>query len=122
MAAVRADIRGLGIGEHYGRPYAWHQQAAKRNFLGAWAALKARVLVVFGEFDQFETAHGHALIAKMVNRLRPGTARFVEIANADHDLVRHRTVEEAYADSPSTTRNDKSFFDAFGQMIKQVLR
>jgi dienelactone hydrolase len=122
MAAVRADIRGLGIGEHYGRPYAWHQQAAKRNFLGAWAALKARVLVVFGEFDQFETAHGHALIAKMVNRLRPGTARFVEIANADHDLVRHRTAEEAYAGAPSTTRGDKAFFDAFGQMIKQAIR
>lgn len=122
MAAVRADIRGLGIGEHYGRPYAWHQQAAKRNFLGAWAALKARVLVVFGAFDQFETAHGHSLIAAMVNRLRPGTARYVEIANADHDLVRHRTAEEAYADAPSTVRGDKTFFDAFGQMIKQTRR
>lgn len=122
MAAVRADTRGLGAGEHYGRPYAWHQQAAKRNFLAAWAALKARVLVVFGEFDQFETAHGHSLIAKMVNRLRPGTARFVEIKNADHNLVTHRTAEEAYADAPSTMRNDKVFFDAFAQMVKQALR
>jgi alpha-beta hydrolase superfamily lysophospholipase len=122
MAALRADIRGLGAGEHYGRPYAWHQQAAKRNFLAAWAALKARVLVVFGEFDQFETAHGHVLIAKMVNRLRPGTARFVEIKNADHDLVSHKTAEDAYADAPSTMRNDKAFFDAFAQTIKQALR
>lgn len=122
MAAVRADIRGLGAGEHYGRPYAWHQQAAKRNILGAWASLKARVLIVFGEFDQFETAHGHALIANMVNRLRPGTARFVEIKSADHDLVSHRTAEEAYADAPSTMRNDKAFFDAFAQTVGQALR
>jgi len=122
MAAVRADIRGLGAGEQYGRPYAWHQQAAKRNFLAAWAALRARVLVVFGEFDQFETAHGHALIVKMVNRLRPGSARYVEIANADHDLVSHPTAEAAYADVPSSARNDKAFFDAFAQMIKQAPR
>lgn len=122
MAATRADIRGLGAGEHYGRPYAWHQQAAKRNFLAAWASLKARVLVVFGEFDQFETAHGHALIAKMVNRLRPGTARFVEIPRADHDLVEHATAEDAYADAASTTRHDKDFFDAFGRFVREALK
>ena len=120
MAAVRADIRGLGAGEHYGRPYAWHQQAAKRNFLAAWASLKARVLVVFGEFDQFETAHGHALIVNMVNRLRPGTARYLEFKGADHDLVTHRTAEDAYADAESMTRNDEAFFDAFGQLIRQA--
>ncbi len=122
MAALRKDIRGLGAGEHYGRPYAWHQQAARRNFLAAWAALDARVLVVFGEYDQFETAHGHAIIAQMVNRLRPGTARYLEIKGADHDLVMHRTAEEAYADAESTQRRDKEFFDALAQMMRQAMR
>jgi pimeloyl-ACP methyl ester carboxylesterase len=122
MAAIRADIRGLGAGEHYGRPYTWHQQAARRNFLAAWAALKARVLVVFGEYDQFESVHGHALIAQIVNRLRPGGARFLEIKGADHDLVMHRTIEEAYADAESTQRRDKDLFDALGQMMRQALR
>lgn len=122
MAATRADIRGLGAGEHYGRPYAWHQQAARRNFLAAWAALRARVLVVFGEYDQFETAHGHALITQMVNRLRPGSGRYLEIKGADHDLVMHRTIEEAYADAESTQRRDKDHFDALGQMMRQALR
>ncbi len=122
MAALRKDIRGLGNGEHYGRPYTWHQQAAQRNFLAAWAALRARVLVVFGEYDQFESAHGHALIAQTVNRLRPGSARYLQINGADHDLVMHRTIEEAYADAESTRRRDKDYFDALGQMMRQALR
>ena len=31
MAAVAADVRGLTEGRHYGRPFAWHQQAAQRR-------------------------------------------------------------------------------------------
>lgn len=122
MAAIRADVRGLGQGEHYGRPYAWHQQAARRNFLAAWAQLKARVLVVFGEFDQFETAHGHKLITTMVNRLRPGTARFVSVEGADHDLAVFKSVEDAYADAPGAVPNDKAMFDAMSLLVRQALR
>jgi pimeloyl-ACP methyl ester carboxylesterase len=122
MAAVRGDIRGMGANEHYGRPYAWHQQAAKRNFLAAWAALNARVLVVFGEFDQFESRHGHELIATTVNRLRPGTARFIELKQADHDLSRHKTIEDAYADAPGAVPNDKAFFDALGALVREATR
>lgn len=122
MAAIRADVRGLGRGEHYGRPYAWHQQAARRNFLAAWAALKARVLVVFGEFDQFETAHGHQLIATMVNRLRPGTARYVFVKGADHDLAVFKSAEDAYADAPGSVANDKAMFDAMSGLVRQALK
>lgn len=122
MAALRGDIRGMGRSEHYGRPFSWHQQAAKRNFLAAWADLQARVLVVFGEFDQFESAHGHALIAQMVNRRRPGTARMLQIKSADHDLEVYASIEEAYAGNGSTQRRDQEFFDAFGQMVREALQ
>ncbi|MEM8659796.1 MAG: hypothetical protein AAGF35_02820 [Pseudomonadota bacterium] len=77
MEAVREDVRGLDSNDHYGRPFAWHQQAAQQNSLAAWAELDADVLVVFHEFDQFETRHGHELIVDTVNRQRPGTATFV---------------------------------------------
>ena len=96
MARVRNDTLGLGETDQYGRPYAWHQQAAKHNFLEAWAELDARVLVIFNEFDQFETRHGHALIVDTVNRLRPGTATFVERANIGHSDNRYETIEDAY--------------------------
>lgn len=102
MAKVRADILGLGEGDHYGRPYAWHQQAAKRNFLAAWAEIDAPVLVVFNEFDQYETRHGHKLIVDTVNRLRPGSGSFVEQKGVDHNDTRFATIEAAYADQGGT--------------------
>jgi hypothetical protein len=77
MALARADILGLGEGEHYGRPYAWHQQAAKRNFLAAWAQLDADVLVVFNEFDQYKALCGQKMIVDIPNRKRPGSARLI---------------------------------------------
>lgn len=70
MAGVRGDILGMEEADHYGRPFAWHQQAAKHNFLATWAKIHAPVLVIFNAFDQFETRHGHQLIADTVNRMR----------------------------------------------------
>lgn len=102
MARVRGDILGMGDADHYGRPFAWHQQAARHDFLDAWARVDSPVLVVFNAFDQYETRHGHALIADIVNRLRPGTATFVERANIDHSDDRFATIEDAYADRDGT--------------------
>ena len=97
MAAVRADIRGLGETDHYGRPFAWHQQAARRNFLAAWAAVDAPALVIFNSFDQFETRDGHALIVETINRLRPGTAKLIEQQGVGHSNRRFESLEAAYA-------------------------
>jgi len=96
MAAAKAGILGMEDGMHYGRPYAWHQQAAKRNFLAAWASLDAPVLVIFGEYDQWEGRHGHELIADIVNRKHPGTATFLEIPHMDHDGDVYDTIGDAY--------------------------
>lgn len=97
LAHVWSRLRGTGDGTHYGRSYAWHQQAAARDFLAAWARIEAPVLVVYGEHDQFETRHGHRLIVDTINRLRPGTATFVEIPGGDHELEIYASAEDAYA-------------------------
>jgi pimeloyl-ACP methyl ester carboxylesterase len=97
LAGVWESVRGAEPGSHYGRPFAWHQQAARRNFLAAWARIEAPVMVVHGEYDQYEPRHGHELIAETVNRLRPGTATFLEIPHADHELDIYPTAEAAYA-------------------------
>ena len=97
MAAVRADVRGMGEENQYGRPFAWHQQAAKHNFLAAWAAIDAPVLVIFNEFEQFEMRYGHQIITDVVNRLRPGTATFVSQENIGHSNTRYDTIVDAYA-------------------------
>jgi len=122
MATARAGIRGLGDGEHYGRPYAYHQQAARRNFLEAWTSLKsAQVLVVYGEYDQFESRHGHEVIAQMVNRLRPGAAEFVELARVDHDNEAHPTIESAYAFSDRGVAAPELYLEAvYGWLRSRV--
>ncbi len=102
MARIRNDILGMGETDHYGRPYTWHQQAARHNFLAAWTQVDAPVLVVFNAFDQFEARHGHKLIADTVNRLRPGTATFVERPYIGHSDNRYATIDEAYTRSGGT--------------------
>jgi pimeloyl-ACP methyl ester carboxylesterase len=109
LAGVWQSIRGgADAPPHYGRPYAWHQQAAKRDFLEAWTKVRAPVLVFYGQYDQFETRHGHKLIVDTVNKIRPGMARFVELPGADHELEFYASAEDAYA-----YRNPRIDHDAF---------
>jgi len=96
MARVRNDIFGLAEADHYGRPFAWHQQAARRDFLGAWAELEAPVLVIFNEFDQFETRHGHQLIVDTVERLRPKTGTLIVQQGIGHNHFSYPSTEAAY--------------------------
>lgn len=98
LAGVWETIRGAAQAPpHYGRPYAWHWQAASKDFLEAWTRVEAPVLVLYGEYDQFEPRHGHQLIADTLNRLRPGSATFLEIPRADHELEFYASAEDAYA-------------------------
>lgn len=110
----RPDLRGVwqsirGGAEappHYGRPYAWHQQAAKKNFLEAWTSVQAPVLVIHGEYDQFEPRHGHQLIAATINELRPGSATFIQVPKADHEIEFYASAEDAYTYRNPTVRNE----------------
>jgi pimeloyl-ACP methyl ester carboxylesterase len=106
LKGVAATIRGLEADNHYGRPFAWHQQAAKHDFLAAWAKVEAPVLVVYGEYDQFEMRDGHKLIADTVNRLRPGTATFIEVPRANHGMSVFANAEDAYNERNGARRAD----------------
>jgi pimeloyl-ACP methyl ester carboxylesterase len=97
LSGVWQSIRGAAEAPpHYGRPYAWHWQAADKDFLEAWTQVRAPVLVVYGEYDQFEPRHGHQLIADTLNKLRPGSATFIQVPRADHELELYTTPEDAY--------------------------
>jgi pimeloyl-ACP methyl ester carboxylesterase len=105
LAGVWKSVRGgAEAPQHYRRPYAWHWQAASKDFLEAWTKVEAPVLVIYGEYDQFETRRGHELIAESVNKLRPGTATFVEVPRADHEIELYASAEDAYAYRNPTVR------------------
>ncbi len=96
LGRVWKQIPHTGDGVHYGRPYAYHHQAAQKNLLGAWAAIDAPVLVLFNSFDQYESRKGAEVIAEVVNRLRPNSARFVELPMLEHSFYLYPSADSAY--------------------------
>jgi pimeloyl-ACP methyl ester carboxylesterase len=97
LAGVWQSIRGgAEAPPHYGRPYAWHQQAADKNFLGAWAGLNVPILIAYSSYDQFEPRAAHKLIIDQVNRLRPGSATLLALNGLDHSLYRFADEYAAY--------------------------
>ncbi len=97
LAGVWDSLLGTDTQPHYGRPHSWHWQAAEKDWLSAWARLEVPVMVVYGEYDQFEPRHGHKIIVDTVNRLRPGTATWLEIPKAGHGLRIYPDPVSAYA-------------------------
>lgn len=97
LGKVWGQIPHVGDGVHYGRPYAYHHQAARLNLLGAWAAIDAPVLVLYNEFDQYESRRGAEAVVETVNRLRPGTARLVVLPMQDHSFYLHPSADAAFS-------------------------
>lgn len=96
LSNIWASIRGTSDQAHYGRPFAWHWQAAEKDFLTTWLSLDVPVLVIYGEYDEFEMRHGHQMIVDHINRRRPGSATYLEIAKAGHDLELYPDQYDAY--------------------------
>ncbi len=123
LAGVWESMRGTAEAPpHYGRPYAWHWQAAQKNFLAAWAKVDAPVLVAYAEFDQFEPLQSHAAIADTVNRLRPGTARLIVLDNIDHSLRRYPDPYAAYREEGGEPGREALLVPLIAWLKEQVAR
>jgi dienelactone hydrolase len=105
MGAVWSDIIGTSADAHYGRAFAFHQQAQQADWTAAWGRIDVPVLVVMGEYDWFENRAGHETVARIVNRRQPGLARFEMIPQMDH----HFTL---FPDAPAAFREEGGIGDA----------
>lgn len=106
LAGAWEQIVGTGEGTHYGRPLAFHQQAQAQNWAAAWAALRAPVLAVYGEYDWFESAEAHQLVADLANRREAGQGRFVVIPATDHHFMRYPDRFAAFREEGGTVNAD----------------
>lgn len=96
LGGVWPRIVGTSATAHYGRPFAFHQQAQAADWTAAWSQVKAPVLALYGEYDWFESRAGVELIARTVNQVRPGTAQFIEIPKMNHHFEIYPTREQAF--------------------------
>lgn len=60
------------------------RQLGQVNFPAYWAKCNAHVLSVWGENDFVTFGIEHQLIADTVNRVKPGTAKYVTVPKSDH--------------------------------------
>ncbi len=97
---------GTGPGSHYGRPLAFHQQAAAQDWAGAWERVHAPVLAMFGEYDWFEHADAHRLVADIANRRAAGQGEFVVIPATDHHFDRYPDRAAAFRGEGGTNNAD----------------
>ena len=96
LAGVWEKIVGTGPGTHYGRPLAFHQQAAAKDWAAAWERVDAPVLALYGEYDWFEDAEAHRLVADIASRRGAGRGEFVEIPATDHHFDRFKSAGDAF--------------------------
>ena len=96
LAGTWGKIVGTGPDRHYGRPFAFHRQAATQHWSAAWAKIDAPVLALYGEFDWFEDADAHRLVADIANRRAPGRGTFAVIAATDHHFDRFPDAGSAF--------------------------
>jgi len=96
LGAVWRRIVGTSDTGHYGRPFAFHQQAQRQNWAGAWQRVRAPVLALHGEYDWFESSDGTRLIATIVNNRQPGSATFKELPQLDHHFMQYPNQRDAF--------------------------
>jgi len=80
------SILGMEVRTHYGRPFAYHHQAASRNWERAWEDLNLPALVVRGQYDWIMSAEESRRIADIVNQYTKATATLVAVPETDHNF------------------------------------
>jgi hypothetical protein len=98
LAEAWRQLGGLEGELQYGRSAAFHQQAQAADWAGAWERVRAPVLALLGEHDWFEDPAGTAWIAELVNRGRPGLARFELVPGLDHHFTRYPSLSASVRD------------------------
>jgi len=95
LGAVWSRLMGTEGDTHYGRSIAFHHQAQQQDWPSAWGRLEAPALALFGEYDWYEDAAGHALIARIVGQRQLKGTRFTIVPKTDHHFVRYARPEDA---------------------------
>jgi len=90
------NMMGMEVRTQYDRPFAYHHQAASRNWERAWEDLKLPVLVMRGQYDWVMSAEEQRRIADIVKRFTKGSATLVTVPETDHDFNVYPSARAAF--------------------------
>jgi pimeloyl-ACP methyl ester carboxylesterase len=99
----------------FGVHYTFFQQLHDQRLPEAWEGVgDARVLAVHGHADYVSGADDHAAIAAIVNRVRDGHGRYVELPDSNHGFDRYESEEAALAGFGRPSEPNP----AFGELLR----
>jgi uncharacterized protein len=103
----------------FGRHGAFFQQLERMNLVALWKTVRTNVLVLHGEFDwACDPDEGRAL-ASAIADVDPNRITFIELPSVGHDMRRHASVEESYA-NPRGGRWDERVVQAAIEWLKAL--
>lgn len=100
LAGLEAHAAWLGVdadGRLHGRTGRYWREVQACEVAAPLLALTAPVLAMWGASDWQSQREEHVALVAAINAARPGGARFVEVAGADHDWRAHATPEASMA-------------------------
>ena len=110
LQPVWEGIVGTSADAHYGRPFAFHQQAQRANWGQAWAQVQVPALIVMGEYDWFESAAGHLSSIRALNHGGRELGQFHLLPGIDHHFTRFDSAEAAFAEREGDGKADERAF------------
>jgi pimeloyl-ACP methyl ester carboxylesterase len=80
----------------YGRPARFHHEAQRRNWPGAWAAVRVPVLVIHGEYDWIMPEDEHLRITRSLRPEMRSRATYVKVPGMGHDFMIYPSLEDSF--------------------------
>jgi pimeloyl-ACP methyl ester carboxylesterase len=75
-------------------PYTYMQSVGDISLGKQWRSGDFPVLVVYGTGSPVTTARQSQYLAELINRFRPGRAKYVEVPGMGHDLAKYRSMQD----------------------------
>jgi len=105
----------------YGRHATFFQQLERMDLVALWKTVRTKVLVMHGEFDWVCGVDEGRALAAAIAEIDSARVKFVELPAVGHDMRRHASLEESYAD-PRRGQWDERMVQMMLEWVGEIAR